>query len=119
MTFYPTTAALKTNPACASIPAPFPCPPPPAPAHAFPPEYRGDGFAAEHGSWNRAQRTGYEVIRLPMHNGHSNGEYEDFLTGFTVGSTATAMSGAVPSVSPSLQMAPSSSPTMARGRSGT
>ena len=86
MTFYPTTAALKTNPACASIPAPFPCPPPPAPAHAFPPEYRGDGFAAEHGSWNRAQRTGYEVIRLPMHNGHSNGEYEDFLTGFTVGS---------------------------------
>ena len=52
----------------------------------FPPRYKGDGFAAEHGSWNRAQRTGYEVIRLPMHNGHSTGEYEDFLTGFTVGS---------------------------------
>jgi glucose/arabinose dehydrogenase len=51
----------------------------------FPVQYKGDGFAAEHGSWNRAQRTGYEVIRLPMHNGHSNGEYEDFLTGFTVG----------------------------------
>ena len=29
----------------------------------FPAEYKGDGFAAEHGSWNRAQRTGYEVIR--------------------------------------------------------
>ncbi len=51
----------------------------------FPSQYKGDGFACEHGSWNRAQRTGYEVIRLPMHNGHATGEYEDFLTGFTVG----------------------------------
>jgi len=48
----------------------------------FPAEYKGDGFACEHGSWNRAQRSGYEVIRLPMHNGHATGEYEDFLTGF-------------------------------------
>ena len=48
----------------------------------FPAEYKGDGFAAEHGSWNRAQRAGYEVIRLPMKNGHATGEYEDFLTGF-------------------------------------
>jgi glucose/arabinose dehydrogenase len=48
----------------------------------FPAEYKGDGFAAEHGSWNRAQRSGYEVIRLPMHDGHATGEYEDFLTGF-------------------------------------
>ena len=48
----------------------------------FPKEYRGDGFAAEHGSWNRAQRSGDEVIRLPMKNGHATGEYEDFLTGF-------------------------------------
>jgi len=48
----------------------------------FPAEFKGDGFAAEHGSWNRAQRSGYEVIRLPMHDGHATGEYEDFLTGF-------------------------------------
>jgi glucose/arabinose dehydrogenase len=48
----------------------------------FPAIFRGDGFAAEHGSWNRAQRAGYEVIRLPMKNGHATGEYEDFLTGF-------------------------------------
>ena len=27
---------------------------------------------------------GYEVIRLPMVNGHSTGEYEDFLTGFVL-----------------------------------
>jgi glucose/arabinose dehydrogenase len=48
----------------------------------FPEEFKGDGFAAEHGSWNRAQRSGYEVIRLPMKDGHATGEYEDFLTGF-------------------------------------
>ena len=51
----------------------------------FPAEFKGDGFAAEHGSWNRKERSGYEVIRLPMKNGHATGEYEDFLTGFTVG----------------------------------
>ena len=50
----------------------------------FPAEFKGDGFAAEHGSWNRAQRAGYEVIRLPMRNGHATGEYEDFLTGFVL-----------------------------------
>ncbi|MGZ3418065.1 MAG: PQQ-dependent sugar dehydrogenase [Polyangiales bacterium] len=49
---------------------------------SFPAEYRGDAFAAEHGSWNRARRTGYKVIRIPMKDGHATGEYEDFLTGF-------------------------------------
>jgi glucose/arabinose dehydrogenase len=49
----------------------------------FPKEFRGDAFAAEHGSWNRAKRTGYEVIRVPMHKGKADGSYEDFLTGFT------------------------------------
>ncbi|WP_213806534.1 PQQ-dependent sugar dehydrogenase [Granulicella sp. dw_53] len=48
----------------------------------FPAQYDGDGFAAEHGSWNRANPGGYEVIRIPMHNGKATGEYEDFLTGF-------------------------------------
>jgi glucose/arabinose dehydrogenase len=51
----------------------------------FPAGFKGDGFACEHGSWNRAQRTGYEVVRLPMRNGRATGEYEDFLAGFTVG----------------------------------
>jgi glucose/arabinose dehydrogenase len=49
---------------------------------AFPSQYDGDAFAAEHGSWNRANRGGYEVIRIPMQNGEATGEYEDFLTGF-------------------------------------
>ncbi len=49
----------------------------------FPTEYRGDLFLALHGSWNRAQRTGYEVVRVPLHGqGKATGEYQDFLTGF-------------------------------------
>jgi glucose/arabinose dehydrogenase len=48
----------------------------------FPAEYRGEIFAAEHGSWNKAVRTGYEVIRVPMKDGRATGAYEDFLTGF-------------------------------------
>ncbi|HEX4154885.1 MAG TPA: sorbosone dehydrogenase family protein [Acidobacteriaceae bacterium] len=48
----------------------------------FPSQYAGDAFAAEHGSWNRDPRAGYEVILIPMHNGHATGEYDDFLTGF-------------------------------------
>jgi glucose/arabinose dehydrogenase/mono/diheme cytochrome c family protein len=51
----------------------------------FPAEYHGDIFAAEHGSWNRAIRVGYELIRVPLHQtGHASGEYEDFMTGFVV-----------------------------------
>jgi glucose/arabinose dehydrogenase len=48
----------------------------------FPSEYRGDLFAAEHGSWNRSTRAGHEVIRVPLQKGHASGVYEDFLTGF-------------------------------------
>ena len=51
----------------------------------FPAEYQGDIFASEHGSWNRAVRAGYELIRVPLHqSGHATGEYEDFMTGFVV-----------------------------------
>ena len=50
----------------------------------FPQPYAGDAFVAEHGSWNRERRAGYEVIRIPMHNGKADGSYEDFLTGFVV-----------------------------------
>ena len=48
----------------------------------FPAEYKSDIFAAEHGSWNKAERSGYEVIRVPLHNGKADGSYQDFLTGF-------------------------------------
>lgn len=71
MVFYPATAGTAHRTAAASDPS-----------HAFPADYSGDAFAAEHGSWNRKNRAGYEVIRIPMRNGHATGEYEDFLTGF-------------------------------------
>jgi glucose/arabinose dehydrogenase len=51
----------------------------------FPAEYSGELFASEHGSWNKAVRVGYEVIRVPLHQtGHATGEYQDFLTGFVL-----------------------------------
>jgi glucose/arabinose dehydrogenase len=50
----------------------------------FPSEYKGDIFAAFHGSWNRMKRTGYKVVRVPFDHstGKARGEYEDFVTGF-------------------------------------
>jgi glucose/arabinose dehydrogenase/cytochrome c5 len=51
----------------------------------FPAEYQGDIFASQHGSWNKASRAGYEVIRVPLHQtGKATGEYEDFVTGFVL-----------------------------------
>lgn len=49
---------------------------------AFPPEYQGDAFVALHGSWNRATRTGYKVVRILLNDGVPTGRYDDFLTGF-------------------------------------
>jgi len=63
MTFYPAQVTGKT---------------------AFPAAYRGDIFAALHGSWNRTGRTGSKVIRVHLQDGKATGEYEDFVTGFVV-----------------------------------
>jgi glucose/arabinose dehydrogenase len=51
---------------------------------AFPAEYQGDAFIALHGSWNRATRTGYKIVRARLNHGVATGEYEDFMTGFVV-----------------------------------
>ena len=50
----------------------------------FPAEYKGNIFAAEHGSWNRAKPTGYKIIRIAVKDGVPTGEYEDFVTGFAI-----------------------------------
>jgi glucose/arabinose dehydrogenase len=50
----------------------------------FPAEFMGDAFVALHGSWNRAKRTGYKIIRLRFKDGKPTGAYEDFVTGFVV-----------------------------------
>jgi len=51
---------------------------------AFPARYRNGAFIGEHGSWNRAQYSGYKVVFVPFENGKP-GKPEDFLTGFLVG----------------------------------
>jgi len=51
----------------------------------FPSEYRNDAFVALHGSWNRAKRTGYKIIRIRFKNGKPVGGYDDFLTGWMLG----------------------------------
>jgi glucose/arabinose dehydrogenase/cytochrome c2 len=51
---------------------------------AFPKQYVGEGFAVLHGSWNRAIRTGYKVVRVRMKDGVPTGEYDDFMVGFIV-----------------------------------
>ncbi len=44
----------------------------------------GDAFVALHGSWNRAVRTGYKLVRLPFKGGAPTGAYVDVMTGFVV-----------------------------------
>jgi glucose/arabinose dehydrogenase len=56
----------------------------PSGSSAFPAEYRGEVFAAFHGSWNRTGRTGSKVVRVRLRNNLPRGEYEDFLTGFVI-----------------------------------
>jgi glucose/arabinose dehydrogenase len=53
-------------------------------AAQFPADYKGDAFVTLHGSWNRAKRTGYKVVRLLFKDGKPTGAYEDFLVGFVV-----------------------------------
>jgi glucose/arabinose dehydrogenase len=52
------------------------------PGGQFPPDWRGDAFLALHGSWNRALRTGYKIVRLPFKDGKPTGTYQDFVVGF-------------------------------------
>lgn len=48
----------------------------------FPAAYRGGAFVAEHGSWNRANFSGYKLVFVPFKNGKPSGDPQDFLTGF-------------------------------------
>ena len=51
---------------------------------AFGADYEGDAFVALKGSWNRADPTGYKVVRVPFEDGKPTGSYENFLNGFWV-----------------------------------
>ncbi len=47
----------------------------------FPPAYRGQIFVAQHGSWNRREKSGYRVMTVKMKDGKAVG-YEPFATGW-------------------------------------
>jgi len=48
----------------------------------FPEQYRGGAFIAEHGSWNRAVRSGYQVAFVGFKDGKAAEDPVPFLTGF-------------------------------------
>lgn len=48
----------------------------------FPKQYRGDAFAAFHGSWNRGTPSGYEVVRIRFDPSGTATAIEPFVTGF-------------------------------------
>jgi len=47
----------------------------------FPESYRGGAFVAEHGSWNRAPRSGYQVAFVAFKNGKPAADPVPFMTG--------------------------------------
>ena len=52
----------------------------------FPAEYRGQVFIAEHGSWDRSEKIGYRVTRVPLSADGSAAEgYEVFASGWLAG----------------------------------
>jgi glucose/arabinose dehydrogenase len=54
-------------------------------ASAFPAEWRGGAFVAQHGSWNRRPLNGYRVVFIPFANGRPTGQPRIFLSGFLDG----------------------------------
>jgi glucose/arabinose dehydrogenase len=50
-------------------------------ATQFPQKYRGGAFIAEHGSWNRSVRAGYQIAFVAFQNGKPAADPEEFLTG--------------------------------------
>ena len=50
--------------------------------------WRGSLLVALHGSWDRARRTGYKLVRIPIEKGTAPGWYEDVLTGFVASDDA-------------------------------
>jgi glucose/arabinose dehydrogenase len=50
----------------------------------FPPDYHGQVFIAEHGSWNRSKKTGYRVMMVTLEDGVPV-SYEPFARGWLKG----------------------------------
>ena len=50
----------------------------------FPATYKNDAFVTMHGSWNRAQPSGYKLVRVHFDAQGKPEKFEDFITGFLV-----------------------------------
>ena len=48
----------------------------------FPPEYRNNIFVAEHGSWNRSRKSGYQVVRVVLDAKGQVQSQEPFIQGW-------------------------------------
>ncbi len=59
----------------------------------FPAPYTGGAFVAEHGSWNRRIRSGYQVVFIPFRNGTPSGEPTPFFSGFVPDPTGKEVYG--------------------------
>jgi glucose/arabinose dehydrogenase len=59
----------------------------------FPASYYGGAFIAEHGSWNRSTRAGYQVVFVPFKNGEPSGDPQPFLTGLVPDPTKGNVNG--------------------------
>lgn len=59
----------------------------------FPDSYRGGVFVAEHGSWNRMPRSGYQVAFVGFKDGNAAVDPVPFLTGFNTDPTGKNVYG--------------------------
>jgi glucose/arabinose dehydrogenase len=62
-------------------------------ASQFPEKYRGGAFIAEHGSWNRSKRSGYQVAFVAFKGGEASADPEAFLTGFVTDPSSNRVNG--------------------------
>ncbi|CAL67643.1 PQQ-dependent sugar dehydrogenase [Christiangramia forsetii] len=60
---------------------------------AFPEKYHNGAFVGQHGSWNRANFSGYKVLFIPFDEKGNPQQPEDFLTGFIADDDASQVYG--------------------------
>jgi glucose/arabinose dehydrogenase len=59
----------------------------------FPERYHGGVFLAEHGSWNRSLRVGYQLVFIPFADGKPSGDPQPFLTGLVPDPSKSVVNG--------------------------
>lgn len=60
---------------------------------SFPSKYKNGAFVGQHGSWNRANFSGYKVLFIPFDENGNPQQPEDFLTGFIADDDASQVYG--------------------------